>query len=322
MTDPSSTRRATLGSSTILRSRHDPFPFITIGRSPVTASLAQWHTYFVDPIGTIGYGPPPMERLLDLRCAVTTFGVLLALGGVAHAGPKAKIARSTETRRTTGALPWCAEELETLPNGLCHIDGGQKDGRRTLVIFLHGAIAKDVDWQWLQERALTRQAKQNRFEAVFARAPLGPKGYLWPGTKSAQEASEQDLIDSWNEARAFLEKRNGQAYDDVFLMGFSSGAYFVSSLVLRGRVKFDGFATFAGGSAGYASGDVAFKAPVYVGVCADDKQTAAHSRAFGSAAAARGWPTRVDEQNVGHMFSDVHLAHALAYLRGAHKLTP
>lgn len=266
-----------------------------------------------------------MERQLYLRTALAAAIAFFALVGVARATPKAvipkgktKVARS-EGPKTTGPLPWCAEELETLPNGLCHIDGGQREGRRTLVVFLHGAIAKDVDWQWLQERALTRQAKQSKFEAIFARAPLGPKGYVWPGTASAQQASEQDLIDSWNEARAFLERRDGKPFDEVFLMGFSSGAYFVSSLALRGRTSFDGFATFAGGSGGATVSDVASKAPVYVGVCADDKQTASHSRAFGSALAVRGWPSRVDEQNVGHMFSDVHVAHALAYLRSAKK---
>jgi hypothetical protein len=85
-------------------------------------------------------------------------------------------------------------------------------------------------------------------------------------------------------------------------------------------VKFDGFATFAGGVGGQAAPDVPFKAPVFVGVCADDKQTADHSRAFGGALAARGWPHRIDEQHVGHMFADVHVLHAVSYLRGAHKV--
>ena len=236
-----------------------------------------------------------------------------ARGMVTEDGARARAARAT------GPLPWCAEEFETLPNGLCHIDGGQKDKKRTLVVFLHGAIAKDVDWQWLQARALARQAKQSKFEAIFAQAPLGPRGYVWPGTASAQETSEQELIDGWNAARSFLEKRNGAAYDDVFLMGFSSGAYYVSSLALRGRVKFDGYATFAGGGGWHSGADVPFKAPVYVGVCAQDRQTAAHSRAFGGLLAARGWPSRVDEQKVGHMFSDIHVAHAITYLRNAKK---
>ncbi len=278
-----------------------------------------------------------MERLSNLRIAALFAIAMSVCATAAHAAPKqgakSKLQRAsltTTTSRSPGGaragektpLPWCAEEFETLPNGLCHIDGGQKDGRRTLVVFLHGAIAKDVDWQWLQERALARQAKQNKFEAVFARAPLGPRGFVWPGTATAQEAAEQELVDGWDAARAFLEKRNGVPYDDVFLMGFSSGAYYVGSLVLRGRVSFDGYATFAGGGGWHSGQDVSLKAPVYVGVCAQDRQTAGHSRAFGSLLAARGWPSRVDEQKVGHMFSDVHVAHAVAYLRSAKKARP
>lgn len=254
--------------------------------------------------------------------AVLLAGSLFAIlaPSVADAAPKAKpklkLARAV---KPTGAVAWCSEETTTLPNGLCHLDGGQKDGRRTLVVFLHGAIAKDVDWQWTQEKALLRQAKQSKFEAIFARAPLGPGGYAWPGTASAQEASEQELIDGWAEARAHLERKNGRAYDEVFLMGFSSGAYFTSSLVLRGKTKFDGYAVFAGGAgwgggAGMTTAETP-KAPVFVGVCADDKQTAGHSRAFGGTLAARGFPFKVDEQRVGHMFADTHVAHALAYLR-------
>ncbi len=270
-----------------------------------------------------------MERFLDLRVAFAAITLTsLAAGATADAAPRTKKSKQERAPKTGHAaavaaterppLSWCAEEFETLPNGLCHIDGGQKEGRRTLVVFLHGAIAKDVDWQWLQERALARQAKQSKFEAVFARAPLGPNGYVWSGLASAKE-SEQELIDGWNAARAFLEKRNGAPYDEVFLMGFSSGAYYVGSLVLRGRVKFDGYATFAGGGGWHSGADAPFKAPVYVGVCADDRQTASHSRAFGTLLAARGWPSRVDEQKVGHMFSDIHVAHALTYLRGAKK---
>jgi predicted esterase len=261
----------------------------------------------------------PVLRVVALATIISALGVI----GVAHAEPKAKVHRPA---KPAGGYAWCAEELETLPNGLCYIDGrasearahdGDKNTRRTLVVFLHGMIAKDVDWQWLQARALTRQAKQSKFEAVFARAPLGPGGYVWPGSLSSQETSEQDLIDGWNQARAFLEQRNGKAYDEVFLMGFSSGAYFVSALAMRGRVSFDGYAVFAGGAGGFAAPDVSTKAPVYVGVCADDSQTANHSRSFGGLLAARGWPHRVDEQRVGHMFSDIHVAHPISYLRSA-----
>jgi predicted esterase len=203
---------------------------------------------------------------------------------------------------------------------VCHIDGGQRGERRTLVIFLHGAIAKGTTWQWTQERALLRQAKYSHFEAIFPRAPLGASGYVWPGSVKAQEEVENDLVRGWRAAQALLEERAGRPFDEVFVMGFSSGAYFASSLALRRRLDVDGYAVFAGG-AGYSS-PVAGESPVvpvYVGVCGTDGQTAPDSRSFGAALSARGWRHRVDEQPVGHLFSDVHVAHAASYLRGARR---
>jgi predicted esterase len=215
---------------------------------------------------------------------------------------------------------WCAPEVEALTEDVCHVDGGDKDGRRSLVIFLHGAIAERTTWQWTQERALLRQAKQSRFEAIFPRAPLTKGGFVWPGSVDAQKAVEGDLVTGWTAARRALEARNGRPFDDVFVMGFSSGAYFVSSLATRGKLDVDGFAVFAGaGSVRHPEGASDKHSPIYVGVCGEDAHTSPDSRAFGQALGAIGWPHRVDEQKVGHMFSDIHVAHAVSYLRAAAK---
>ncbi len=233
--------------------------------------------------------------------------------------PRAVTAAPEEPPAPPPASPaWCAPEVETLSDGVCHIDGGQRGDRRVLVVFLHGVIAKGTTWQWTQERALLRQARQSGFEAIFPRAPLGSSGYAWPGSVTAQRESEDDLASGWLDAKRALEERAGRPFDDVFVMGFSSGAYFASSLALRGRLDVDGYAVFAGGAA-YPpeAGKPARPVPVFVGVCADDAQTAGDSRSVGAALARRGWPHRVDEEHVGHMFSDVHVAHAASYLRGA-----
>ncbi len=246
---------------------------------------------------------------------IAAFAACLVASVVAHAEPSADKAKSAPSQPS-----WCAPEFEALSDGVCHVGSSEGGGRRTLVIFLHGAIAKDVTWQHTQERALARQAKQSKFEAIFPRAPLGPGGFVWPGTVSAQEGVEQELVSSWTHARRTLEARNGKPFDDVFVMGFSSGAYFVASLALRGRLKVDGYAVFAGGGAVQAPAEgPARKPPVFVGVCAEDAQTADHSRAFGAAVAGRGFPHRIDEQPVGHMFGDVHVAHAVAWLRAEHE---
>jgi predicted esterase len=220
----------------------------------------------------------------------------------------------------SGPTTWCAPEFEALDDDVCHVGASPETGRRTLVIFLHGAIAKDTTWQWTQQRALARQAKQSHFEAIFPRAPLGERGYLWPGSVTAQKEHEQALVEGWTAARRKLEAKSGRPFDDVFVMGFSSGAYFVSSLALRGRLDVDGYAVFAGGAAAHGpSAEAPHRPPVFVGVCSDDPQTAAHSRAFGGALAANGIPHRIDERHVGHMFADAHVAHAVAFLRGARR---
>jgi predicted esterase len=117
-------------------------------------------------------------------------------------------------------------------------------------------------------------------------------------------------------AKNILEKRGGRPFEDVFVMGFSSGAYFASSLAMRGKLDVDGYAVFAGGQPMPAPREPEVRrAPVFVGVCANDTTTAAHSRAFAGSLAAAGIPRMVLEQNVGHDLSDVHLVSALGFLR-------
>ncbi len=213
--------------------------------------------------------------------------------------------------------PWCAPEVETLPGGVCHIDG-RREGRRTLVIFLHGLVAKGTTWQWTQHRAMARNAKQLGFAAIMPAAPTvgrgGSGGYAWQGATSNE--IEQGLIDQWSAARRLLEARNGHPFDEVFVLGFSSGAYYATSLALRGRLDVQGYALFAGGSASSPpAATVSRRAPIFVGVCAQNPATAEGARALGQALGAWKWPSQVDEQPIGHMFGDVHVAHALAYLR-------
>jgi predicted esterase len=211
---------------------------------------------------------------------------------------------------------WCAPGIEALPNDVCYLDGSDRSSRRTLVIFLHGAIAKNTKWSWNHERMMLRVAKAAKIEILFPRSPLEEVGYVWPGTAEAQQKKEGELIDQWRLARNVTEKRGGRPFDDVFVMGFSSGAYFASSLAMRGRLDVDGYAVFAGGQPMPAPRSPEVKrAPVFVGVCANDTTTAAHSRAYAGSLAAAGIPRMVLEQPVGHDLSDVHFVSALAFLR-------
>ncbi len=248
-------------------------------------------------------------------CLVFVLGTLTGSPAAADKRPLKRVS----LRTTTPSPTWCAPEIEALGEDVCHVGTPPASGRRTLVVFLHGAIAKGTTWQWTQQRALARQAQQSHFEAIFPRSPLTERGYVWPGSMTAQKEHEKALIDGWGEARRKLEAKAGRPFDDVFVMGFSSGAYFVSSLALRGRLAdVDGYAVFAGGSPLHGpQSEEPHRPAVFVGVCADDPQTANHSRHFGGALAANGIPHRVDERRVGHMFADAHVAHAVSFLRGA-----
>ena len=252
---------------------------------------------------------------------------LVVLGfGAFGSTPAASMTRAELAPQATQPA-WCAPELDALPSApgmadICHIQGTPSaDGRRTLVIFLHGVIAKNTTWQWLQERGIARSAKQLHFEVIAPQgSPVGVNGsggFAWPGGGGGSgESTEQQLLDGWKAARATLEARNGRPFDEVFVVGFSSGAYFASSLALRSKLDVQGYVVLAGGAARHTPSEGTRRVPVFVGVSAADRQTAPGARALGSVLASQRWPSRIDEQPVGHMVSDVHMAHALGWLRG------
>lgn len=221
----------------------------------------------------------------------------------------------------TSGSKWCADEFESLEDDVCYIDGHKTErAHRTLVIWLHGVIAKGTNWSHNHQRMLARVAKYTNVEMLFPRGELGPSLYAWPGTALAQDKSEQGLIDQWMTAKASLEKRSGRKFDEVFVFGFSSGAYFTSSLAMRGRLDVDGYAVFAGGQPMQAAATPALHfSPVFVGVCANDSTTAAHARAFAGSLAGAGIARMVSEQHVGHDLSEVHFIQALAFLRSKAK---
>ncbi|MBX3198351.1 MAG: hypothetical protein KF894_09495 [Labilithrix sp.] len=242
-------------------------------------------------------------------------------GALTLAPATSTAAGSKVAKQATGPTPWCAPEVEALPGDVCYLDGNSKaQARRTLVIFLHGAIAKNTSWSQNHERMLLRLAKATGIEMLFPQSPLTTVGYVWPGAVDKQAAVEKDLIDGWMAAKRLVEKRDTRPFDDVFVMGFSSGAYFASSLAMRGRLDVDGYAVFAGGQPmGARATPIERFSPVFVGVCANDSTTAAHSRAFAGSLAAAGIPRAVSEQHVGHGLDHVHFTSALAYLRGKNR---
>jgi len=232
---------------------------------------------------------------------------------------------ATATMPVPASQAWCAPDLETLPGDVCHVEVAPKDGRRTLVIFLHGVIQPDSGWQWQQQRGMAIAAKRLGFSAIMPRGRRGigpPKmtdWWTWPTSHVAQDQVETELLDEWARARAALETRAGKPFDEVFVFGFSNGAYYATSLAVRGRMAVDGYAAFAGGAGPKHIREAAKRTkdrkPFFLAIAGKDKTTVRGAKQLADLLKSTRWPHKAESLPVGHAVADAHLAHALEFLR-------
>ncbi len=224
---------------------------------------------------------------------------------------------------------WCAPELEVVGDDVCAFTPKQAAaGPRTLVIFLHGVVKPDTQWQWAQQRGAARAAEAHGFTVLMprGRAGIGPKGmeswWSWPTAASAQARVEDELVGEWRAARGALESRSGAPFERVWVFGFSNGAYYATSLAMRGRLAdADGFAVFAGGSgASYLekSGQAQKRrAPFFV---AWGERDPAHGDQVKLAKLLRRlrWPSKSEgAKRAGHAMTDKQVTDAVQFLSHA-----
>jgi predicted esterase len=258
-------------------------------------------------------------------CAASLWlGAPSARGEVPEAPPAS--AHGSEDASGAAATRWCADELVDLGDGTCVFEGEPPAGEpRTLVIFLHGVIKPDTTWQWAQQRGIVRHAKRFGFTAVMPRGRrgLGPKDmedwWTWPTSAKKQEAVEADVLATWDASRKLLEAKGGARFERVYVAGFSNGAYYASSLALRGRLDVDGYAIFAGGSAPKylksAAARVKTRPPVFVGYGTKDA-AGRDAKKLADALRALGWKSRVMPRDVGHTITDSQFEAAWKFLGG------
>ena len=247
-----------------------------------------------------------------LLAVIVLAGVVCAAGATAAPASKAKTAPSSEKKT------WCAPEVTELADHVCFFDGGAPaDGRRTLVIYLHGALATTPGFFYMQQRAMAFHAKRHGFTVLMPAGPSDGVGLVWPTSQTAQKDQEPAILAGIQKARTDLEKKVGHRFDETFVVGFSSGAYYGSSLAVRSMLDVDGYIVLAGGSSWVKAGERAAtkRPPVFVGVSAADPQTAGHSRSFAGSLAAMGWPYKVEERNAGHMVDWTFMTHGITWLR-------
>ncbi|MBX3126518.1 MAG: hypothetical protein KF718_07360 [Polyangiaceae bacterium] len=258
--------------------------------------------------------------------AVKRLGAFAALtlcfGGVARADDAA-------TPEPPGDAGWCydGDGIESLAPDMCHFSPQLPSGASpdTLVVFLHGVTKVGTNWQHSGQRAIVRAARAHGFSVIMPRGPLGAGSerfadhYNWPTSVRGQTELEAGVLEKWSDARGALEERNGQPFRQQFVFGFSAGAYYGASLLLRGRVPVQGYAVFAGGGAPagverWARGTQP-KVPIYVGYGRKDRAWRDPER-LGHALARMRWPARVVMRpRVGHSMTDAQVREAIEFLR-------
>lgn len=268
--------------------------------------------------------------------ALRRFGLLLALlaPALALAAEPAVVPASSELAgagaptAVTAPADFCHSSLERLSNGVCYFEGRAVKGpgettRRTLVIFLHGLTEEGQGHEHVMQRGMVLYAKKHGFSLLVPRGRngVGPDRkasvIAWPLGPEVRESHEAEVLAEWAAARAEVESRRG-AFDEVFVMGFSNGAYFASSLALRDKLAVNGYAVFAGGSKSSAAGlrrAPKDAKPIYVGVASKDGTTRDKAKELVAALGRLQWPHKSESKKVGHVVGDDHVDSALRYLR-------
>jgi len=221
---------------------------------------------------------------------------------------------------------WCPADVETLPGPICASvpDTLPEEGPRTLVIFLHGVTNVGSGWQLATIRGMANYGKEFKFALIAPRGILREASedkdaaYAWPNAALSRQQTESDVLKSWADARTTLETRAGKKFDRVFVFGFSSGAYYASSLALRGKPVADGFAVFAGGGAPYSQAmlaNVRHRPPVFVGYGLKDKSAIKDARKLAAALRAARWKHReMAVPKAGHTITTAEFREAITWL--------
>lgn len=266
-----------------------------------------------------------------LRAALLSAGIVCGLAAPGFAQPSeaptpAAVSSSGPSLPPPDETPWCAPGIDALAHDVCyHVPTkAVPEGKHTLLVFLHGVTLPGSGWQHAPQRGLVLRSEHYGITVLM---PRGRRGYgpgtmrnwwTWPASVAGQAAVENEVLDEWLAAKKVLEDRAGRPFDKLYIFGFSNGAYYASSLALRGRLPVDGYGIFAGGSAPeqasrWAAG-VRPRPPIYVGYGERDATARKDSRTLDKVLRALQWRHRwVGRPRVGHSMTDAQVREALEF---------
>lgn len=220
---------------------------------------------------------------------------------------------------------WCAPELTPLTSNVCYYSPSSESTEAktdTLVVFLHSLVSAGPKAAWEQQLRMRRLADTYRFTILIPRGRPGlgpgrdPATLAWPTAERLQREHETELLGEWNAAIQQAEGRHG-AFARRFVIGFSNGAYYATSLAFREAFTCDGFALFAGGSGSKYQRLAAAKAkrrtPMFVGYGTLDPDNP-QQRSLVTLLKQLGWPHHSLAAKVGHTVAAEQLRAALRFL--------
>lgn len=224
------------------------------------------------------------------------------------------------------AKRWCAPELVTLSADVCaFIPDKPIQGPKTLIIHLHGVIHPDTPSQWNQQRQMAKVGAKYGFSVIMPRGRrgIGPTTmehwWAWPTSIDTRSRHEKNIVTEWVTAKGELEKKAGAPFERTYVFGFSNGAYYATSLAMRGRIEADGYALFAGGSGApyheYEAKKTKKRAPIAVAWGAGDPSHEKQEDLIKLLKRMR-WPSiSLGHPRAGHAMTDKQIEEALGFLR-------
>lgn len=218
---------------------------------------------------------------------------------------------------------FCIEGVDALDESTCYAlpDAPTEE----LLIYLHGIVppTKTSRQKTNFETVVKVASRRANVAALMprGRAGLAHRGHEgwwgWPTSHATYRALAPALVSELSDKRRRLEELTGRPFRRVYLAGSSSGAYFVTALVVGQALPVDGYGILSGAA---DRPDVDFtklpRTPVYIGFGTYDA-VGEEARALGARLTRAGFPVKVSAHPLSHGTAEVYLDEAFAHFRAA-----